>query len=811
MNKLLQPNSLLAKKRILRAACVLLSAFLCIPTGILADDYTIETTPEPSTPVLSYVIPLVTPASSGIGASATNVTSSVTQQVFLASELKSLGASAGNITGIKFYYGGTSNSSSVASVTRSIKIYITQISDASFTLYALGSEITRYRFCFKNPGTLVYEGDITTETISSGEVKPLPIVFNKGVLTWDDSNNILLTVFDVTDGTYNSEQQNFRFVLKSTSEPRFVHQYWISGGTNKALDYLSTLTGLEGCTYYTSGAGTNQEKQIAGHCYVPKTTFTIVPSIPAPTALAASSITSSGATISWTAATGADSYEVRYGTTSGSLGAATDVGNVTSYTLSDLTDETTYYYQVRTKKGSDYSSWTAEASFTTFATASHIHNDITFSKWNSTTALPASGNYYLNADVTLSAAATISGILNLCLNGHNINTDTYFINVSDGGTLALYDDRGTGSIYGFVVADYPNYGIINVQSGGTFVLSEGSIENRYGAYVDDENPSLSDDKTLSNAVYNNGTLKMSGAPTLSSYNADIYLGVGKVITIESGKPLTNTTPYTVYKAGAGAITSGWENMSGENPTAYFVSANTSLAVTMGEREAEMKNVIPLYDNRVNTEIATYAEEVIDARLMRSFTSASYNTICLPFGLDNAQLTAVFGTGYDLEAFTSSELNGEELVLTFTPVTSLTAGQPYLIQPAADVVTPTFVGVTITATSPSSTTDTNVDFVGVYSPTALEQGNRNILFLGADNTLFWNNSTNNLKGFRAYFNIKDGAARQAVRARIAQEVQEPTGMTDIQGEQKPITKTLENGQLIIRRNNEVYNAIGERIR
>lgn len=124
---------------------------------------------------------------------------------------------------------------------------------------------------------------------------------------------------------------------------------------------------------------TAQDKQVRGHRFVPKTTFTIVTPIPAPTSPTSSDVTSSSATINWTAAAGADSYEVRYGTTSGSLGDAINVGNVTSYDLTDLEDGVTYYFQVCTKKGSEYSAWTDEESFSTPATTIE-YNSIDFSK-----------------------------------------------------------------------------------------------------------------------------------------------------------------------------------------------------------------------------------------------------------------------------------------------------------------------------------------------------------------------------------------------------------------------------------------------
>ena len=75
--------------------------------------------------------------------------------------------------------------------------------------------------------------------------------------------------------------------------------------------------------------------------------------------------------------------------------------------------------------------------------AGHTVEGITFKVWNDPTTLPTSGNWYLNTDVTLTAACSITknNTLNLDLNGHTITQTTagariYFVQV---GTLNLFD------------------------------------------------------------------------------------------------------------------------------------------------------------------------------------------------------------------------------------------------------------------------------------------------------------------------------------------------------------------------------------
>ncbi len=90
------------------------------------------------------------------------------------------------------------------------------------------------------------------------------------------------------------------------------------------------------------------------------------PTCSAPTGLAASSVTSSGATLAWSPVTGATGY--RYvldqlaatPTTSGTLTTAT------GYAASGLAAATTYYFHLRTQCGTDTSNWVV-TSFTTAA------------------------------------------------------------------------------------------------------------------------------------------------------------------------------------------------------------------------------------------------------------------------------------------------------------------------------------------------------------------------------------------------------------------------------------------------------------
>ena len=212
-------------------------------------------------------------------------------------------------------------------------------------------------------------------------------------------------------------------------------------------------------------------------------------------------------------------------------------------------------------------------------------------------------------------------------------------------------------------------------------------------------------------------------------------------------------------------------------------------------------------------IAAYDDQTTNVTMVRSLTNAQYNTFCLPFALSNAQLEETFGAGYDLEEFISSSLEGDQLSLTFERKYALEAGKPYLLQPKNSVADPSFEGVTIAAASPADQeSDTYISFHAVYSPTELQGGNHNLLFLGAGNELFWPASTGDLKGFRAYFEVKGAAQKAAKRARIVKKEDTATGIGIVESQKSKVEsiKVIRDGQLFILRDGKTYNAQGMRV-
>lgn len=221
--------------------------------------------------------------------------------------------------------------------------------------------------------------------------------------------------------------------------------------------------------------------------------------------------------------------------------------------------------------------------------------------------------------------------------------------------------------------------------------------------------------------------------------------------------------------------------------------------------------LALNENADNSSaISAYDGLTTNVTMTRSLTNAQYNTFCLPFSLSAEVMTEKFGAGYDLEELTDVAYNAGELTLEFTKRDELEAGKPYLLQPVNIVENPSFAEVTISNAAPSDgLNNAYLAFHGIYSPTELEGGNHNLLFLGAGNELFWPATTGSMKGFRGYFEIKSPALA-AVRARIVKKEDAATGIEEVRSENANAVrseKILRSGQLLILRDGKTYNAQG----
>ena len=176
---------------------------------------------------------------------------------------------------------------------------------------------------------------------------------------------------------------------------------------------------------------------------------------------------------------------------------------------------------------------------------------------------------------------------------------------------------------------------------------------------------------------------------------------------------------------------------------------------------------PLYDTEQSNSstLAEYDNKTLDVELNgRKFYKDGYwNTLCLPFDLSPEELAKETNPlyGADIRTFTSSsfsESNGE-LTLNFSnkgEVTSITAGTPYIVSwSGGEMISyPVFKQVTIKNVTEGSVGNGPATFKGIFNPYYPTAGDKNTLFIGEENTLYFPEEGSNITigAFRAYFEL-----------------------------------------------------------
>ena len=140
--------------------------------------------------------------------------------------------------------------------------------------------------------------------------------------------------------------------------------------------------------------------------------------------------------------------------------------------------------------------------------------------------------------------------------------------------------------------------------------------------------------------------------------------------------------------------------------------------------------------------------VANATLTRTLSASYWNTFSVPFDME-------IPAGWTVKEFDSAVDN----VINFKTATTIEAGKPYLVKPAADVENPTFDGVIVENTEGETVGDGVYKFAAQIYNKALDT-NGTIAYLATDGKVK-KLTSGGLKGLRAYFIIPAGAS-----ARIA---------------------------------------------
>jgi len=206
-------------------------------------------------------------------------------------------------------------------------------------------------------------------------------------------------------------------------------------------------------------------------------------------------------------------------------------------------------------------------------------------------------------------------------------------------------------------------------------------------------------------------------------------------------------------------------------------------------------------------------ETVDFTLNRTlYCDGYFNTLCLPFSL--ASLAGTPLEDATVMTLVNAEITGTKaggdmvLDVTIDEVSAIEAGKPYLVSfpSGSDITSMTFHDVTITATAPQTVSTTLLYMKGIFAPQNMAADTDDQLFLGSNNTLYWSDGTDPLKGFRAYFETKGVSVPKGMPARLTRPKNTPTGTEQVQSVSN-VQKVLRNGQLLIIRDGKQYNVSG----
>ena len=171
----------------------------------------------------------------------------------------------------------------------------------------------------------------------------------------------------------------------------------------------------------------------------------------------------------------------------------------------------------------------------------------------------------------------------------------------------------------------------------------------------------------------------------------------------------------------------------------------------------IKKELALYDAENNAEaIERFAQTKLDVCLSgRTFyKDDTWYTICLPFDLDYLRGTPLEGA--TLRYMTDSKVENGTLTIDFEEVQAIGAGIPYLIKwsHAPKVKNPVFKNVILKDMTLGGLTSGVVRFKGCFSPYLLFANDKNMLYLGENNQLFYPEEDMMVNSFRAFFQVKE---------------------------------------------------------
>ena len=241
--------------------------------------------------------------------------------------------------------------------------------------------------------------------------------------------------------------------------------------------------------------------------------------------------------------------------------------------------------------------------------------------------------------------------------------------------------------------------------------------------------------------------------------------------------VTYYTDEEVAEMEEAAYTAGVDLTPSADGKTWTLAATPAFDV---ELEVEYETELALSETTDNSAALTEWDGYeANVTLTRTLTAGGWNTLALPYNVssfDLGMMKYILGITA-VKELTDATLDGSTLNLTFADATSIVAGKPYLVKVTTDLdfSTQAMPGVIVSKTAKPFTSD-NVDFIPTLGATTIPAGDpKSVLLMTSGNKLKSPSALPaNIKGFRAYFQLK-GDAVNAARFNLDLGEGETTGL------------------------------------
>lgn len=245
------------------------------------------------------------------------------------------------------------------------------------------------------------------------------------------------------------------------------------------------------------------------------------------------------------------------------------------------------------------------------------------------------------------------------------------------------------------------------------------------------------DITFSSSAFSNymvSSIKVN-AQKAKAPSAWLTVSVGDKKYAEVGMNY-NVQEYTFTGTSSGDININFSQSGNAGMTIISISVTYIIPdITLSESE----------DN--SSTISEHLNDTLDVALNRTLQADKWNTLCLPFGF---KVNGSALEGADVKSVASIEGN----VFKYQNDSTIEAGRAYLVKPKEQIVNPTFSNVAISAAEPTVGA-TDYDFVGIYSPMAIDDNNYGeVMFVNSEGKVV-GASKGTMNGMRAYFKVPKG--------------------------------------------------------